>query len=165
MDAVIFKALGNITRLKIIEMLMIKEHNVSDLTKISKKDQTTVSRHLANLKEAKIISQKRIGRNKIYAIKDSKMKAWLNVAIQNNNKPEENTPLRDKVIIWANEKSFQGSFMIFATCFAISNSIILSTFVFFAELFGGEYDNFLIGVCIILSYPFQIGFKRLPELV
>ena len=78
-------------------MLMIKEHNVSDLTKISKKDQTTVSRHLANLKEAKIISQKRIGRNKIYAIIDSKMKAWLNVTIQSNNKPEENTPLRDKI--------------------------------------------------------------------
>lgn len=76
-----------------------------------------------------------------------------------------NTPLRDKVIIWANEKSFQGSFMIFATCFAISNSIILSTLVLFAELFGGEYDNFLIGICIILSYPFQIGLKRLPDLV
>lgn len=76
-----------------------------------------------------------------------------------------NTPIRDKVIIWANEKSFQGSFCVFATCFAISNSIILSTFVFFAELFGGQYDNFLIGICIILSYPFQIGLKRLPELV
>ena len=97
MDAVIFKALGNVTRLKIIEMLMIKEHNVSDLTRISGKDQTTVSRHLANLKEAKIISQKRIGRNKIYAIKDSKMKAWLNMAVRNNKKPEENTPLRDKI--------------------------------------------------------------------
>tara|TARA_B100000902_G_scaffold146263_1_gene143406 strand:+ start:15425 stop:15745 length:321 start_codon:yes stop_codon:yes gene_type:complete len=97
MDAVIFKALGNITRLKIIETLMIKEHNVSDLTKISGKDQTTVSRHLANLKEAKIISQKRIGRNKIYAIIDSKMKAWLNIAIQNKNKPDESIPLRDKI--------------------------------------------------------------------
>ena len=97
MDAVIFRALGNITRLKIIEMLMIKEHNVTDLTKISGKDQTTVSRHLANLKEARIISQKRIGRNKIYAIIDSKMKAWLNMTIQNNNKPEEKTPLRDKI--------------------------------------------------------------------
>ena len=97
MDAVIFKALGNITRLKIIEMLMIKAHNVTDLTKISGKDQTTVSRHLANLKEARIISQKRIGRNKIYAIIDSKMKAWLNMTIQNNNKPEEKTPLRDKI--------------------------------------------------------------------
>jgi 4-hydroxybenzoate polyprenyltransferase len=76
-----------------------------------------------------------------------------------------NTPIRDKVIIWANEKSLQGTFMIFATCFAISNSIILSTLVLFAELFGGEYDDFLIGICIILSYPFQIGLNRLPELV
>ena len=97
MNATIFKALGNVTRLKIIKMLMIKEHNVTDLTKISGKDQTTVSRHLASLKEAKIISQKRIGRNKIYGIVDSKMKAWLNAAIQNNNKPEESTPLRDKI--------------------------------------------------------------------
>ena len=97
MDAVIFKALGNVTRLKIIKVLMIKEHNVTDLTKISGKDQTTVSRHLANLKESKIISQKRIGRNKIYAIIDSKMKAWLNITIQNDNKLEENTPLRDKI--------------------------------------------------------------------
>ena len=97
MNAIVFKALGNDTRLKIIEMLMIKEHNVTDLTKISEKDQTTVSRHLATLKEAKIISQKRIGRNKIYTIIDSKMKDWLNITIQNNNKPEENTPLRDKI--------------------------------------------------------------------
>ena len=97
MNSTVFKALGNETRLKIIEMLMIKEHNVSDLTKISGKDQTTVSRHLANLKESKIISQKRIGRNKIYAIIDSKMKAWLNVAIQNNNKPKDSAPLRDKI--------------------------------------------------------------------
>ncbi len=97
MNAIIFKSLGNDTRLKIIETLMIKEHNVTDLTKISGKDQTTISRHLANLKEAKIISQKRIGRNKIYGIVDSKMKAWLNTTIQNNNKPKENTPLRDKI--------------------------------------------------------------------
>ena len=97
MNAAVFKALGNETRLKIIEMLMIKEHNVTDLTKMSGKDQTTVSRHLANLKESKIISQKRIGRNKIYAIIDSKMKAWLNVAIQNNNKPKDSAPLRDKI--------------------------------------------------------------------
>lgn len=78
-------------------MLMIKEHNVTDLTKISEKDQTTVSRHLATLKEAKIISQKRIGRNKIYTIIDSKMKTWLNAAVQNNNKPEEDILLRDKI--------------------------------------------------------------------
>ena len=45
MNSTIFKALGNETRLKIVETLMIKEHNVTDLTSISNKDQTTVSRH------------------------------------------------------------------------------------------------------------------------
>ena len=45
----------------------------------------------------KVLYKKRIGRNKIYAIIDSKMKAWLNITIQNDNKPEENTPLRDKI--------------------------------------------------------------------
>ena len=49
MNIRIFKALGNETRLKIVQTLMIKEHNVTDLTRISGKDQTTVSRHLATL--------------------------------------------------------------------------------------------------------------------
>ena len=96
MNSTIFKALGNDTRLKIIEMLMIKEHNVSDLTKISERIKLQYQDTCANLKEARIISQKRIGRNKICAIIDSKMKAWLNITIQNDNKLEENTPLRDK---------------------------------------------------------------------
>lgn len=97
MNSIIFKALGNKTRLKIIETLMIKEHNVTDLTKISGKDQTTISRHLANLKEAKIITQRRIGRNKIYAISDTDMKDWLNIAIKTNYKAEEETLLRNKI--------------------------------------------------------------------
>ena len=37
MNSTIFKALGNETRLKIVETLMIKEHNVTDLTSISNK--------------------------------------------------------------------------------------------------------------------------------
>jgi len=43
MNSQVFKALGSETRLKIIQTLIVKEHNVSDLTKISKKDQTTIS--------------------------------------------------------------------------------------------------------------------------
>ena len=95
MNSIIFKALGNETRLKIIETLMVKVHNVTDLTKMSGKDQTTISRHLANLKEANIIAQKRIGRNKIYAISDSDMKNWLGIALKANDKTEEETLLRD----------------------------------------------------------------------
>ena len=97
MNSIIFKALGSETRLKIIEYLIIKEHNVTDLTKISGKDQTTISRHLANLKQASIISQKKIGRNVIYAISNEEMKNWLNLAINIKTKNEEIPLLRNKI--------------------------------------------------------------------
>tara|TARA_B110000014_G_C20103906_1_gene580080 strand:+ start:1722 stop:2042 length:321 start_codon:yes stop_codon:yes gene_type:complete len=97
MNSTIFKALGNETRLKIIKTLMIKEHNVTDLTKISGKDQTTVSRHLANLKQADIITQRKIGRSVIYAISNSNMKDWLNVAIKTKGGTEEISLLRNKI--------------------------------------------------------------------
>ena len=97
MNSAIFKALGNETRLKIIKTLMIKEHNVTDLTKISGKDQTTVSRHLANLRQANLITQKKIGRIVIYAISNSEVRDWLNLAIQTKNKPEEIPLLRNKI--------------------------------------------------------------------
>ncbi len=97
MNSIIFKALGSETRLKIIKTLMIKEHNVTDLTKISGKDQTTVSRHLANLREAKLITQRKIGRSVIYTISNSEIMDWLTLAIQTKDKPEEITLLRNKI--------------------------------------------------------------------
>ena len=97
MNSIIFKALGSETRLKIIKTLMIKEHNVTDLTKISGKDQTTVSRHLANLRQAKLITQRKIGRSVIYAISNSEVMNWLNHAIQTKDKPEEIPLLRNKI--------------------------------------------------------------------
>jgi len=97
MNSIIFKALGSETRLKIIRTLMIKEHNVTDLTKISGKEQTTVSRHLANLREAKLITQRKIGRSVIYAISNSEIRDWLNIAIQTKDKPEEIPLLRNKI--------------------------------------------------------------------
>jgi len=97
MNSLIFKALGNETRLKIVQTLMIKEHNVTDLTKISGKDQTTVSRHLSALSNAKIIGQKRIGRNIFYSIIDVQMKEWLNVTISIKSKNEDESELRNKI--------------------------------------------------------------------
>jgi DNA-binding transcriptional ArsR family regulator len=97
MNSIIFKALGSETRLKIIKTLMIKEHNVTDLTKISGKDQTTVSRHLANLQQANLITQRKIGRNVIYSISNSEIMNWLNLAIQTKDKLEEIPLLRNKI--------------------------------------------------------------------
>jgi len=97
MNSSIFKALGNETRLKIVQTLMIKEHNVTDLTIRAGRDQTTVSRHLATLVNSEIISQKRIGRNIFYKIINSEMKEWLNSAINVKNKNYEKKELRNKI--------------------------------------------------------------------
>ncbi len=97
MNSKVFKALGNETRLKIIQTLMIKEHNVTDLTQISRKDQTTVSRHLSTLTNSKIIKHKRIGRNIFYSIIDAKMKEWLKSTIGIKKKTAMESVLRDKI--------------------------------------------------------------------
>ena len=97
MNSLIFKALGNETRLKIVQTLMIKEHNVTDLTKNSGKDQTTVSRHLSTLSNANIIRQKRIGRNIFYSIIDVSMKEWLNSTISIKSKNDDESELRSKI--------------------------------------------------------------------
>jgi len=97
MNSLIFKALGSETRLRIIQTLMIKEHNVSDLTEISDKDQTTVSRHLSTLVNAKIIKQKRLGRNIYYSIINTEMKEWLESTITIKRKVIKKVALRSKI--------------------------------------------------------------------
>ena len=104
MNSLIFKALGNETRLRIIETLMIKEHNVSDLTQISNKDQTTVSRHLSTLVNAKIIRQKRLGRNIYYSIINVEMKDWLESTITIKRKTVEKLALRSKIQKFLNKQ-------------------------------------------------------------
>ncbi len=104
MNSLIFKALGNETRLKIIETLMIKEHNVSDLTRISNKDQTTVSRHLSTLVNAKIIKQKRLGRNIYYSIINVEMRDWLESTITIKRKVVEKIALRSKIQKFLNKQ-------------------------------------------------------------
>ncbi|MEC9332612.1 MAG: metalloregulator ArsR/SmtB family transcription factor [Candidatus Thermoplasmatota archaeon] len=104
MNSLVFKALGNETRLKIVQTLLIKEHNVTDLTRISGKDQTTVSRHLATLSSAQIVRQKRIGRNIFYSIMDPKMKDWLELTISIKRKSEDSSELRSRIQNFLNKQ-------------------------------------------------------------
>ena len=92
MNVKIFKALGNSARLKIVQTLLVKEHNVTDLTSIIKKDQTTVSRHLLTLTNASIIKSKRNGRNIFYSIFNNQMKEWLlRILVSQAKSKKENT--------------------------------------------------------------------------
>ena len=104
MNIRIFKALGNKTRLKIVQTLMIKEHNVTDLTRISGKDQTTVSRHLATLSNARVINRKRIGRNIFYSIINPEMKEWLELTISIKRKSEDASELRSRIQNFLNKQ-------------------------------------------------------------
>jgi len=72
-----FKALGDETRLKIVRYLLNHEYCACDFTSMTKKDQTTVSRHLKVLVEAGILKYKKNGRNIIYSINDVHVKNVL----------------------------------------------------------------------------------------
>ena len=97
MNVKIFKALGNSARLKIVQTLLVKEHNVTDLTSIIKKDQTTVSRHLLTLTNANIIKSKRNGRNIFYSIFNNQMKEWLLKILISQTKSKKENVLRNKI--------------------------------------------------------------------
>ena len=97
MNVKIFKALGNSARLKIVQTLLVTEHNVTDLTSIIKKDQTTVSRHLLTLTNASIIKSKRNGRNIFYSIFNNQMKEWLLRILVSQTKSKKENTLRNKI--------------------------------------------------------------------
>lgn len=72
-----FKALGDETRLKIVRYVLDCGCCACDFVPLTKKDQTTVSRHLKTLVEAGILKYEKKGRNIIYTIKDDKIKEAL----------------------------------------------------------------------------------------
>jgi DNA-binding transcriptional ArsR family regulator len=72
-----FKALGEDTRITIIQCLLAKERCACSFSAITKKDQTTISRHLKILAEAGILRYWKKGRNIYYAIKDANMRESL----------------------------------------------------------------------------------------
>jgi ArsR family transcriptional regulator len=73
----LFKALGDETRLKLVGYLLCHEYCACDFTSMTKKDQSTNSRHLKVLVEAGILKYKKDGRNIIYSIKDNNVKKLL----------------------------------------------------------------------------------------
>ncbi len=74
--AKVFRALGDETRLSIVGYLLKNDRCACDFIN-TKKDQTTVSRHLKVLSEAGIVKFERKGRNLIYSIKDDQTRNQL----------------------------------------------------------------------------------------
>ena len=66
--AEICKTLSNPKRLEIINSLRNKERTVSELVKLAKISQSNISQHLSILRQNKIVSTKRNGKNIYYKL-------------------------------------------------------------------------------------------------
>jgi ArsR family transcriptional regulator, cadmium/lead-responsive transcriptional repressor len=75
-----FKGLGDPTRIRIVEALLEKERNVSELLKLIGIPQSNISNHLACLKWCGYISSRKDGPRIYYQITDERVKQIMALA-------------------------------------------------------------------------------------
>lgn len=75
-----FRGLADPTRLRIVEVLLEQERNVSDLIKLLKIPQSNISNHLACLKWCGYISARKDGTSIYYQITDERVRKIVGLA-------------------------------------------------------------------------------------
>lgn len=75
-----FKGLGDPTRLRIVEALLEKERNVSELIRLIGVPQSNISNHLACLKWCGYITSRKDGTSVYYQITDERVKKIVALA-------------------------------------------------------------------------------------
>jgi ArsR family transcriptional regulator, cadmium/lead-responsive transcriptional repressor len=75
-----FRALGDPTRLAILELLLERPHTVSELTDALDAPQGRVSNHLACLRWCRFVEDERVGRQVTYRIADPRLAGLLAIA-------------------------------------------------------------------------------------
>ena len=75
-----FKGLGDPTRLWIVEALLEKERNVSELIQLLQLPQSNISNHLACLKWCGYISSRKEGTSVYYQVTDERVKEIIGLA-------------------------------------------------------------------------------------
>ena len=80
--ALIFKALADPLRLKILRFLGEEEKCVSELIPVLKTVQPLVSRHLRILRECGIVSFRKVGNKKPYRVTDKRIIELINMVSQ-----------------------------------------------------------------------------------
>ncbi len=69
----VLKAMGDTTRLKVLHVLASGEHCVSEVLAVVGGSQANISKHLAVLKRAGLVSCRREGLNRYYRIADERV--------------------------------------------------------------------------------------------
>ena len=75
-----FRILGDPTRLRIVEALLVGERTVSELIEIMDVPQSRVSNHLACLRWCRFVESERRGRTVVYRIADERIAALVELA-------------------------------------------------------------------------------------
>jgi ArsR family transcriptional regulator len=70
LTADLFKVLADTSRLKIINALMLSELSVGDLAAVTDMPQPTVSYHLKNLRQSRLVKHRRDGQTIYYSLDD-----------------------------------------------------------------------------------------------
>jgi DNA-binding transcriptional ArsR family regulator len=80
LTAKFFRALGDPTRLKLLQILLDGEKRVSELVALTGSPQGRVSSHLACLRWCGYVTARREGRNVYYRVEDPRVRALLELA-------------------------------------------------------------------------------------
>jgi ArsR family transcriptional regulator len=87
---IIFKALADETRLKIIDAIIDEPKTVSQLVKVTEESQSCVSHQLKTLKEAEIVKCERKGKCIYYSLADIHVKKIITQTfLHDNHKGDE----------------------------------------------------------------------------
>ncbi|MFI0486733.1 ArsR/SmtB family transcription factor [Actinomadura sp. 9N215] len=79
-NARFFRALGDPTRIAIIQLLLARPHTVSELINELDVPQSRVSNHLACLRWCRFVETERKGRQVLYSISDPRIRDLLHLA-------------------------------------------------------------------------------------
>lgn len=80
MRAEVFKALGNPLRIQLLQVLQAGDANVDQLVRAIGSSQPAVSRHLAVLRKAGIVTDRRVGINVVYHLDAPRVFRALDIA-------------------------------------------------------------------------------------
>ncbi|WDP93368.1 MAG: winged helix-turn-helix transcriptional regulator [Desulfobacter sp.] len=78
--AEIFKALGDPSRLKIVNALLVREHCVCDLAAICSQSESAVSHQLRILRTLKVVKNRREGKIIYYSLDDDHVRSLIRMS-------------------------------------------------------------------------------------
>jgi len=92
MFEIMFKTLGEPTRLKIIRLLATRELCVCDLEEIMQFSQPRISQHLKVLKQAGLVTERKEGQRTICSLNKELLNSTVNMFTEFIDKPLEDIP-------------------------------------------------------------------------